>query len=363
MARRRKLEAPSAEDLAKLDAETAAGGFAAKPRMAPIAQVAAEAASLGSAETPEQEAARVRDRRDAEAWRRAEAEGWLVRDLPLEAIRTDGMTRDRMRLDPEGMEELRGSIRENGLRLPIEVTERDGGQYDLVSGLRRLTATRDVAGQGATIRAFVRPARSRPEALVAMVEENEMRADLSSYERGRIAATAVRDGAFPDLEAATNALFAQASKAKRSKVRSFALVHEELGDLLTFPQELSERQCLRLAKAIKARQGPALRQALGTGMGTDAEAEWGVLAPVLAAVLPPEDGARRRRAKDGGAGGIDPADKLSKSVGYRRVELANGMSARHVTDAKGHMIRFEGPVSTQVVEAVMHEIERLLGPL
>ncbi|PJE34835.1 chromosome partitioning protein ParB, partial [Pseudooceanicola lipolyticus] len=44
MAKRRKLEAPSAEDLSRIEAELAGGGAARLNPAAPIAQVAAESA-------------------------------------------------------------------------------------------------------------------------------------------------------------------------------------------------------------------------------------------------------------------------------------------------------------------------------
>ncbi|MEL6586281.1 MAG: ParB N-terminal domain-containing protein [Pseudomonadota bacterium] len=350
MARRRRIEAPSAEELKRLDEATAEAGFAAKPKMAPIAQVAAEAATLGSPLNAEAQEAAARDRADAAALRRARDEGWEVRDLPIADIQTDAFNRDRMALDPAAMEELRNSIRANGLRMPVEVTVREKGGYDLISGLRRLVATRDVSGPDAHIRAFIRQPKATPDALVAMIEENEIRANLTSYERGRAAVSAVEDGAFATLEDAVNALFASASKAKRSKVRSFALVHEELGDLLVFPQALSERQCLRLATAIKAGQGGALRAALATGMGTDADLEWAQMASVLAA----SDRAQKKTAA--------PKARQVRAQDRGYIELANGMGIRHVTDASGHALRFEGPVDQTLVEAVMLEIERLLAP-
>lgn len=342
MARRRRIEAPSAEELARIDSE----GVAPRPGpMAPIAQIAGEAASLGSALDPEAEA----ERAEAAALRRLRAEGWEVREIAMAEIRTDAMTRDRMGMDPEALEELRASIRANGLRLPIEVSQRNPEGYDLISGLRRLTAMRDVAGQGGTIRALVRPARDEAATLGAMVEENEVRVNLTSYERGRTASVAVQDGVFPDLDTAVATLFAAASKAKRSKVRSFARLHEELGDLLTFPQALSERQCLRLAGALKAGQGAALRRALGAGPAADAAAEWALLdAAVRRAEAPRPDA---------------PVAGRAAPRGGDAVPLGGGRSMRHVEDRSGHAIRFEGPdVDAAMIRAVMREIRRRFDP-
>jgi ParB family chromosome partitioning protein len=215
---------------------------------------------------------------------------------------------------------------------------------------------RDVTGAEGTIRALIRPFRAGAEALGAMVEENEIRVNLTSYERGRTAALAVQDGLFPTVDAAVATLFASASKAKRSKVRSFARLHEELGDLLAFPQSLSERQCLRLAAALKAGQGGRLRRALESGQGTEAETEWALLEAALRdaeAVAGPAP-ARNRRGpgRPRGRETYDPS----------WIPLAGDRFIYHEIDAKGHAIRFHGPhVDTELVETVMREIERLLG--
>ena len=82
----------------------------------------------------------------------------------------------------------------------------------------------------ARIRALIRPRAEADAAFVLMVEENEVREELSHFERGRIAVIAANQGAFANTEDAVNKLFASGSKAKRSKVRSFALIFEELGE-------------------------------------------------------------------------------------------------------------------------------------
>ncbi len=103
-----------------------------------------------------------------------------------------------------------------------------------------------------------------PAAYVAMVEENEIRVNLSPYERGRIAVLATRAGAFPDLERAIGSLFAGASAAKRSKIGSFALLHEALGDALRHPSAIPERLGLRVAEALRTL--PAAAERLRRGL-------------------------------------------------------------------------------------------------
>ena len=274
MARRTKVTAPSAAELQSLE-----DGFAAKPSdaaagmMPPIAQVAAEAAALTPTETSATRVEAARDKRDAERLRQAEAEGLVLLEVPTASILADELTRDRIVMEPEAMEELKASIAMNGLRLPVEIFEivesGDGPKFGLLSGFRRLAALRGLeadsgdARRYGKVKAILRQPGSVAGAFLAMVEENEIRADLTPYERGRVGVLAVQQGAFDSVEQAVNGLFHAASKAKRSKIRSFALVHEELGDMLSFPEHLSERAglrpCGRVWRAGCGRRWPAGR--------------------------------------------------------------------------------------------------------
>ncbi|MFQ8432237.1 ParB/RepB/Spo0J family partition protein [Amaricoccus sp. W119] len=376
MARRKRVEAPSIDELRDLEQ-----GFATKPAsnpfaVPPIAQVAGEAAAASEPLPAETRVEVARDRSDAEALRAAREAGRLIAEIPVSEILVEELTRDRMALDREEMDELKISIRANGLRLPVEVFElpeppggspdatgdgsgegsRGGVRYGLISGLRRVTAVRELYGPGARIAALVRAPRDAGEAIAAMVEENEVRANLSHYERGRIAALAVGQGRFADLEESVARLFASASKAKRSKIRSFALVHEELGDMLSFPQALTEKGGLRLANTLRMGYEAALRAALAEGQGVDPASEWEAMLPVIeqaeAGGRVPSRGGRPRKEPE-----AVPVPLVES------FELANGAVMRHLRDSRGHVIRLEGPsVSAELVREVMGEIQRLLGP-
>ncbi|WP_170336497.1 ParB/RepB/Spo0J family partition protein [Ruegeria arenilitoris] len=283
MAKRRRLTAPDTAELEQLEA-----GFAAKPSISPfetksstppIAQVAAEAATLNGMTAVTDRLALAQDQGDAARWRDAQDAGLVAERLPLDQIDGDFIRRDRMVEDEEAMAELLESLRVHGLRTPIEVT-RDGDSYGLISGFRRLNAFRRLAETDqrfAEIPAFVRDAGSGQGAYVSMVEENELRSNLSPYERGRIAVLAVGQGVFASTEAAVDVLFAAASKAKRSKVRSFAMVHEALGDLLQHPVALSEKSGLKLAAALRDGAQTKLRQALAEAGELDQRSEWALL--------------------------------------------------------------------------------------
>jgi ParB family chromosome partitioning protein len=101
------------------------------------------------------------------------------------------------------------------------------------------------------IQCLIRTIDTDPDAYIAMVEENEIRANLSFYERARLASEAARLGLYWDAGAAVSALFARATPAKRSKIVSFVSVHTELGEALRFPTAIPERLGLALSGALQ----------------------------------------------------------------------------------------------------------------
>lgn len=294
---------------------------------------------------------------DAEAWRHARQEGRIVSEIAIDKIILDHMMRDRMVVDGAELEELKLSIRSNGLRLPIEVVALEDGAFGLISGWRRLTVMTQLQQEDpvryCTVKAFVRPTYAAAALYTAMVEENELRAQVTPYERGRIAVMAARLGAFPDTEAAIETIFAAASKAKRSKIRSFAYVHEELGDMLHFPTDLSERNGLRLAYALREGYGDQLRHVLIRTASTGPAYEWAMLEP---AVLAAE--AIERCGDRGGR----PKTPFTRPSG-RAEPLANGISMERVLHEDGYSIRLRGAVvNAEMVDLLMGDLRRRLSP-
>jgi ParB family chromosome partitioning protein len=355
MAKRRRLEAPDAEALASLEA-----GFAAKPApdriglTAPIAQVAAEIARLSEPLDTEKRVSNSRDSVDAAAWRQAQASGRVIADLPLDAIDPEHLMRDRMVVEASELEELKDSIRAHGQRLPIEVIALEDGRYGLISGWRRHRVLQELAAEDSssvtTIKALILPAHETGALYTAMVEENEMRAQVSIYERGRIAAMAAELGAFPDTETAINTIFAAASKAKRSKIRSFAYIHEELGDMLRFPTDISERNGLRLAHALREGYGPDIRHVLITAGNGGAAREWAMMEPYVSAAEAVE-----RQAERGGR----PKQQFAKPSG--RVEDLGGITMERVLHEDGYAIRLRGKsVDIVLVDDLMSELRNLM---
>ncbi len=359
MAKRKRLEAPSADTLSALEQSLNSNRGGRHPGVSgpPIAQVAAEAAQAAELASPEDRAAQLKIAAEAARLRRAEEQGLLISELPLSEIDASYMTRDRTELDPEALAELMASIRHNGMRLPIEVcqikAQGDQPRYGLISGYRRLTAVAQVAKEDGVeaplIRALIRPTTDRAAGLVAMVEENEIREDLTPYERGRIAVISVREGAFDSLEDAVNALYASASKAKRSKIRSFARVFEALGDDLRFGPALKETEGLALAKGLKDGKKAALTAALKKG-ATSPDQEMKALKDALSGSQPPK---KRQEAP--------PAPQSGPTLPVESTDICEGVSMQYRKGDQNHQLRFHGHrVDEALMLHLMVQIEEYL---
>lgn len=351
---KRRLDPPSAEAIAKLDKEfRSETRHRPNPASAPIAQVSAEAAQSGASETPEAR----KNRQDSERLREAEKSGLIISQIPIGEILSDAMIRDRTIIDVDEMTELKLSIAANGLRLPIEVFK-DGAAFGLLSGYRRLMAFRELAELNdapekyATIKAIVRPSTDAATSFAAMIEENEIRANLSHFERGRIAVIAAQQGAFESVEGAVNFLFASASKSKRSKVKSFAEVFEELGDLLQHAEQLTERRGLRVAGALRSGHSAVLRATLSAGQGGSVDLEWAAMEPAIEAAEQVISAKPKM--------GRPKAGKPSGWVGDDTLRLSSGVVLQKDRDGQGFLIRISGkPVDGVLIDAAMEELRVL----
>ena len=127
--------------------------------------------------------------------------------IPLAEIDDAALPRDRTGLDPEPhgrAPRLDPRLRPAPCRSSSSRSPPRGAAAATasLSGFRRLAAFRDPAratglDRYAAIPAFLREPPDLAATLAAMVEENEIRADLSPCERGRIAVTRPRPGRLP----------------------------------------------------------------------------------------------------------------------------------------------------------------------
>lgn len=290
MAKRRRLTPSDGASAAFLDAPVGKvpdrvlhGG-----RAAPIAEVAQEAA--GAAALSEME----------EALKGARRSGRMIVSLPLAQIQTDYLVRDRTAVDAEEMAALKASIAARGQQTPIEVVDLGQGRFGLISGWRRMRALSELhaeTGEGRfdSVLVLQRQPRDAAETYLAMVEENEIRVGLSYYERARIVAKAVEQGVYPDQKKALNGLFGSASRAKRSKIKTFIAIVEALDEVLRFPTGLGERAGLTLGRALHddATLAARLRDKLTEVAPSTAEAELAVLTQA-----PAKAGERTAQASD-----------------------------------------------------------------
>ncbi|MFD1344664.1 ParB/RepB/Spo0J family partition protein [Litorisediminicola beolgyonensis] len=310
MAKRKRLDPPVLHRLSPFAdpaPESAPDGtrgpaFATPERAAPIADIAGAASASAALEEI------------SDTLRRARDEGRMIVELPLNQIIDDHLIRDRMHAQDDDMEALEASLLARGQQTPIEVVQTGPEAYGLISGWRRLEALKRLSlGKGdarfRTVKALVRPPSESAESYLAMVEENEIRADLSFYERARIVILATRQGVFPDTETALNTLFASVPRARRSKIRSFLVVVQALDGVLRFPEALTERLGLQLMKALDEDAGFAerLRAAGAAEPPADAGAERARIEACLEAqkqALKAETGSKNpgKRRMDAGGG-------------------------------------------------------------
>lgn len=291
MAKRKRLT-PARPDLISPPDTTPPPGSGVSPNAVlgagsapPIAQVAGDAAATAALSEL------------STAMAEARAEGRMIESLPLEVIDDRHMVRDRLVQDSEEMRALMTSLDARGQQTPIEVVElpepRRGCTHGLVSGWRRLLALRQLQARervtepGPTrfdhVKALVITPKTAQGAYVAMVEENEIRANLSFYERGRIVMRAHHEGIYPTRRLALQGLFGSVSRPKRSKIGSFATLVEALDQVLRFPSAISEKLGLRLVKALN--EDPEFGSKLGVRLRGDppetAEEEIAILTAAL----------------------------------------------------------------------------------
>lgn len=253
-----------------------AAAEAERKRPGPMAVAGRESAEAMTRIVEDQTEQRRRNAEEADAWRRAQADGLVIARLALDAIGVDDLPRDRMALDvvaqSEAMEELKASIRARGQREPIEVFEDGEGRFQLKTGWRRLEALRQLAaeapdgGFGLVLARVEQRGAERAALYVGMVEENAIREDVSFAEMAHVAIAMAQDpataAATPDE--AVSQLYAALHKTKRSTIRRFVELLQAVGgslaDARAVPKHLGA-EAARLLKGDAARIA-RLRRAL-----------------------------------------------------------------------------------------------------
>jgi ParB family chromosome partitioning protein len=280
-----------------------------------------------------------------------------IQRIPLAEIDQAALTRDRAGLDREPQAELERSIGTSGLRQPIEVfplpEPRGPHRWGLLNGYRRLLAFRTLlenTGQDryAAIPAFVREAASLAASLAAMVEENEIRAGLSPFERGFIAVNARNQGAFASIEEAVDGLYPNANRPKRNRLRALAFLAEEMDGQFAAPELLSQQQATRIARALTAGFGELIRTALEESSLKDPDHQWSLVEPILA-----EAEAHARRPEN--------SDRPGRPRRILRPRYA--LTVRRERTRDGWSLHFTGREATgALIDLVLDDIERAYSP-
>lgn len=140
--------------------------------------------------------------------------------LPVESIRPNP-NQPRRQFDPAGIDELARSIAANGLLQPVSVRPAAKGEYELISGERRLLAYQSL-GQH-TIPAIVLDLPTQDSAVLALVE-NLHRADLSFLEEAQAIAALMENLHLTQQQAAR--LLCRSQPAVANKLRLLRLPPE-----------------------------------------------------------------------------------------------------------------------------------------
>ena len=232
-------------------------------RRGPMASAIAENAESLRSRRETEDAIRTENDRLAHELVRLRKEGLITDRIALDDIRSEMLTRDRAPGEDDEMEELKASIADIGLSNPIRVEPRADGGYELVQGMRRLSAFRALLAETgdaayATIPAAIQPAGDGLELTYRrMVDENLIRKDISFAEMAQLARAYVEDPANDcgDVDKAVKLLFKSASYTKRSYIRAFAGLLMRLGHTLEHPTAIPRNLGVELKRQLDADDG------------------------------------------------------------------------------------------------------------
>jgi len=206
--------------------------------------------------------------------------------VPVGAVATTKLVRDRKSGADAEIDELKTSIREIGLSNPIQVEETAEGTFELIQGYRRLQSFIELHAETGDARYATIPAivlaggETLEQSYRRMVDENLVRADISFAEMGELA-RAYADSPDTECDSAVDAvavLFKSAGYQKRTYIRGFARLMGLIGPALDHPETLSRNLGLAVLKRLEAE--PGARDALVADLNDvgDAKAQAGVLA-------------------------------------------------------------------------------------
>ncbi|MGB3556887.1 MAG: ParB N-terminal domain-containing protein [Jannaschia sp.] len=213
--------------------------------------------------------------------------GLIVDLIPIDRIDAQKLTRDRTVTHDAEMDDLKASLREVGLSNPIRVEPGPNERFELIEGMRRLTAYRQLLEETGDPKWSAIPAGlvatgQKDAALYRrMVDENLVRKDISFAEMAALALAYAESGVdgCADVDEAVNRLYASAGPQKRTYVRKFAMLLRRVGKALDHPSAMPRALGLQLADMIEedAETLRELTARLRAAPGRGAEEELGIL--------------------------------------------------------------------------------------
>ncbi|WP_170789886.1 ParB/RepB/Spo0J family partition protein [Ruegeria lacuscaerulensis] len=317
-------------------------------RRGPMAAAISENAEALRGQQSTEDTIRAENDRLAHELVRLRSEGLVTEHVLLADVVTEKLTRDRKDgPDPE-LDELKDSIREIGLSNPIRLERRADGRYELIQGMRRLSAYRALYQETgnevyATIPAGISEGADLNDSYRRMVDENLIRKDISFAEMGALARAFAENPAneCPDVDKAVALLFKSASYTKRSYIRSFASLLMMLDKVLMHPNDIPRNVGVELKRKLDA--DPGLARHVSTSLMNEPDRDGAREVAILRSFLEPTadnpkkvpgaSGGKTRRAKTtfqvSGRAGVA---KCSASSG--RIELRYNLDFTRVNRAK-----------------------------
>ena len=337
----------------------------APTRRGPMASAVRETAEAAKARAETEAAVREENDRLAHEHVRLKKLGLITDLIPLDAIDTNKLRRDRSSTtDDAEMDDLVESIREIGLSNPIRV-EPCGDRYELIQGWRRLQAYRTLfkdSGDETWSRipaGMVAPGDDLVTSYRRMVDENLVRKDISFAEMATLARDYAADPEIvcSSVTEAVGELYASAGYQKRSYIRAFA----ELLDMLEHELLHSEAIPRNLGLAVRRQIGEGnpgladLQQALRVRPERNAETELSILRGFAGGQIGEQDLPRGEgRAPASAARKAKTTFRLTAADGEVRCVAASGkLELRAATDFSGYdRRRLEA-----AVQAFLHALE------
>ena len=166
-----------------------------------------------------------------------------VISLPVDKV-VPNPAQPRRNFAEEDLRELADSIRENGVLQPITVRRGAGGGYELISGERRLRASK-MAGR-AEIPAILVDSSSRQSAIYAILE-NIQRRDLDIFEEAKALQMLIHEWGVTQEEAARKLRLLSLGEEERRFILEHNLSERHARALLTVPDPGERMEILRQA--------------------------------------------------------------------------------------------------------------------